>query len=262
MTTNLTDLSALKDHPTYCLGDQIKEICRPLFNNFSINYFSYVQVYIENNEIKSLAVTNSNKILVFDYMQSSYKFIFNGKKLHTWVSTHDPQAQKEMGTNLSLYNVILIEKVHSYHIETLEFASPTPYTSPLEFCSNKELLNQFLMYFKDKARGILKTIEKEPLYFPQSRFSKLENPDQPYEDFCQATRIKKLPLKFKSQEIIFTRREFEVLSLLIKGKGMREIGKILKISPRTVESYLYNAKDKTNTFTISQLLQCFKDSLF
>jgi Response regulator containing a CheY-like receiver domain and an HTH DNA-binding domain len=86
--------------------------------------------------------------------------------------------------------------------------------------------------------------------------------DQIYKEFCQAIKTKKLPFRFKAQDIILSQREFDILNLLIKGKSMREIGQILKISPRTVETYIYTAKDKTNTFTTSRLLDLFADSLF
>jgi DNA-binding CsgD family transcriptional regulator len=262
MATKFTDLDTLRERPFYCLGDKTAELCTPLFSNFPINYFCYGRIYTENNKINSFIVTHSNKNWFRYFCQSQYKFIITRKKIHTWSSTMESKAQKEAGVIFGAYNGILLEKIDPEYIEVLEFASPNLHTTPLDFCSNKELVNKFLIYFKDKAKEILKAAEKEPLYFPPNRFLKLANPDQSYDNFCQAINTQTLPLKFKSQEVVFTKREFEVLSLLIKGKNMREVGKILKISPRTVESYLYNAKDKTKSYTVSQLLEYFADSLF
>jgi DNA-binding CsgD family transcriptional regulator len=262
MTAKITDLSTLKEHPFYCLGDRAAEVCAPLFNNFPISYFNYAKVTMEKSLMISVITLTSGQDWFHYYCKSKFKFLNDGKKMYSWLSTMYPSAQREAGIRFGLYNGLILEKIHPDHIEALEFASPTPYTSPIEFCSNKELVNQFIIYFKDKAKGILKAVEQEPLYFPQNKFLKLTNLDHPYDDFCYTIKTQKIPLKFKSQEVIFTRREFEVLSLLTKGKSMREVGRTLSISPRTVESYLYNAKDKTKSFTVNKLLESFASSLF
>lgn len=262
MTTKFTDISDFKEHPTYYFGDTIAEICAPLFNNFPINHFRYGCVYREDSETIKMVGVISNKNWTLHYLQNNYKFLSNGKKIHSWSSSMEPRARKDAGINFGLYNGIILEKVQPDYIEAVEFASPTKYTCPIEICGDKQLLNQFLVYFKDKAKNILKTIEKEPLCFPRNRSLILENPDQPYDDFCQSIKTKRLPLAFKSQKISFTQREFEVLSLLIKGKSMHEIGNILQISQRTAETHLYNAKNKTKTFTANQLLREFEESLF
>jgi DNA-binding CsgD family transcriptional regulator len=47
-----------------------------------------------------------------------------------------------------------------------------------------------------------------------------------------------------SNEIVFTPREEQCLMQLIRGKSAKEVGKVLKISHRTVESYLESIKQK------------------
>ncbi len=260
----ITDLSHFNEHPAYILGDKITDICAPLFNNFTINHFDYSIRYLKsdkNDMPNIIAIAGGDKNWFRHYLQSDYNFLYNGRKTHSWQSVMSSEALEDAATNFNHYNGIIFEKVNSEYIEFFGFASPNECT-PVEFCSNKKLLNQFILYFKDKARDILKTIEKEPICFPKSRFLNIEDSDQPYTEFCQAIRIRKLPLRFRTQEVIFSQREFDILSLLVKGKTMREIASILKISPRTVETYIYTAKDKTNTFTTSRLLDLFADSLF
>lgn len=56
-----------------------------------------------------------------------------------------------------------------------------------------------------------------------------------------------------------SRREREVLSLLLKGKGNKEIGSILFISHRTVEKHKANLKTKLNCETTVELaVYCMK----
>ena len=262
MTNKFTDLSRITEHPAYCLGDKIAEICAPLFNSFAINYFSYSRIYIERDGTKLLINACCNKSWLQYYYCKKYKLLNTGKPFNFWMVVMEPRALKDAGVIFSHHNGIIFDKIFPDCFESLEFASPTSNTCPLEFCNNKALLNQFLIYFKCKAANVLKILEKEPLYLSQKRFPKIELIDQAYNDFCQAIKIKKVPLRFKSKEIIFTRREFDVLSLMTKGKSMCEVGNILQISPRTVENYVYNAKEKSLAFTVNQLLEYFSASLF
>ncbi len=54
-------------------------------------------------------------------------------------------------------------------------------------------------------------------------------------------------------ELKLSQREYECSYYFAKGKSIREIGKLLKLSPRTVESYLDNVKLKLNCPSKAQL---------
>ncbi len=263
MPTNYTDLSRIKEHPYYQLSDKVAEICAPLFNNFTINYFGYACMCFEGNRVKMFGA-NSNKKWLSYYLSNNYPVLCSSKKTCDWLSIMPTDALTKAGSyDFNQYNGILVGKKHLDYIECFEFASPNPHVSPLEFCVNKEILNKFILYFKYKAGSIIKASEREPLLLPTSKVLKAEDPYQPsYNKFYQAIKMRKLPLRLKNQEVLLSQREFDILSLLVKGKTMREIAQILNISSRTVETYIYTTKDKTNAFTTSHLLDLFADSLF
>jgi DNA-binding CsgD family transcriptional regulator len=50
-------------------------------------------------------------------------------------------------------------------------------------------------------------------------------------------------------------RESECLFYLIRNRGLKTIGKLLNISPRTVETHINNIKKKVNCYTTSQLIE-------
>lgn len=56
-------------------------------------------------------------------------------------------------------------------------------------------------------------------------------------------------------EIYFSRREQEVIDWLLCGKSIRQIGEIMELSSRTVESYYNNIKRKANVNTKSELFE-------
>ncbi len=61
--------------------------------------------------------------------------------------------------------------------------------------------------------------------------------------------------KWFQQKLFFPKREQECLYLLVTGKTIKQIARILKLSPRTVEHYLESVKEKTGTTHRSELIE-------
>ncbi|MBY0373880.1 MAG: LuxR C-terminal-related transcriptional regulator, partial [Bryobacteraceae bacterium] len=57
------------------------------------------------------------------------------------------------------------------------------------------------------------------------------------------------------QTIEVTPRQREVLQLLAEGKSAKEIGALLDISPRTVETHKYKMMDDLGVKTTAELIQ-------
>ncbi len=62
--------------------------------------------------------------------------------------------------------------------------------------------------------------------------------------------------------LLLSNRQQECLFLLVRGKTIKEIGRILKISPRTVEDHMNAIKSKMDCYTKSQLIEKAIDSGF
>jgi DNA-binding CsgD family transcriptional regulator len=60
-------------------------------------------------------------------------------------------------------------------------------------------------------------------------------------------------------DFYFTKREAEVLRLVVRGKTAKEIAIKLSLSPRTIETYLATIKIKTNSSTKSELIDKVMD---
>lgn len=67
------------------------------------------------------------------------------------------------------------------------------------------------------------------------------------------SKYTRLPGKQKN-EIYLTQRELECLVLIVRGKTTKLVGKILQISPRTVEQYIVSLKLKFNVNCKSELI--------
>lgn len=73
-------------------------------------------------------------------------------------------------------------------------------------------------------------------------------------------RMYRLGEKFK--HIHFSKREAECMVHLLKGKSVRGVAKLLGLSPRTVEFYVVNMKNKVNCRTKFELVDLVMDSDF
>ncbi len=77
-----------------------------------------------------------------------------------------------------------------------------------------------------------------------------------------AIKTNKIRMNFKSKEVILTKREYECLLHLSRGKTMKETAQKLQISSRTIESYLASARKKTGFIPRSKLIDTFLENLF
>jgi DNA-binding CsgD family transcriptional regulator len=62
--------------------------------------------------------------------------------------------------------------------------------------------------------------------------------------FLQETQLQRRFLKTHTKDVPLTRREAQCLTYLSLGKSAKEIARIIDLSPRTVEDYLRNLKNK------------------
>lgn len=252
--------NVIKKNIAYLSVEDINEICDPLFKKFSINYFLYARKYKDN----SLLALTSHRDWYCHYLNNHYPLLITSVEgVHTWVTTMLPSAMEEGANSFNLYNGIVLEKNYPEFIEVVEFASSSPYNHPIEFiCNHKDFFNKFIFYFKEKANALIQKADNERLYLPASMYSNQKNSSSPYDEFCRAIHIKKFNMNFNSQNIIFSKREFEVLLFLSEGKTMKQIAKLMNLSFRTCEAHLQNAKNKTTHMTTNILINNFRRNLF
>ncbi|MCK4608436.1 MAG: helix-turn-helix domain-containing protein [Gammaproteobacteria bacterium] len=181
--------------------------------------------------------------------------------VYSWDKFMPDEAIADGGNYFNHHQGIVIFKKHQDFIEQLEFASADKNYPAIELCLNKfHLLEKFVFYFKDKAAKLIAKSDKEHLIIPDSMQNKALE-EKTYSEFCNLIKTNKIHLNFKSKAIILTKREYEVLLQFAQGKTVKEAAKVLNISPRTVESHLKNAKDKSNCLFKSQIIDILRNSL-
>jgi len=129
------------------------------------------------------------------------------------------------------------------------------------FMNNKDILCKFCDLFKLEAKDIIDCSDKSKLaIFKNGLNSQMfTNPSSKKQN-----REKNFLCGLNSQQNIaptksiqFSNQENNCIKLLAQGRTMKEIGRALNISPRTVESYIANVKNKTGYNFKSQIIDLF-----
>lgn len=76
----------------------------------------------------------------------------------------------------------------------------------------------------------------------------------PKEDFSPLP-IKRYILSGKYEGIVLPKREADTLGYLAQGNSIKEIAKLMQLSPRTVRYYIDNAKNRLKTTRKSELIK-------
>ena len=75
-------------------------------------------------------------------------------------------------------------------------------------------------------------------------------------------RLRMYILGPKFKDIYFSRREAECMAHLLRGKSAGGVAKILNLSPRTIEFYIKNMKNKLDCQSKFELIDLVGDSDF
>lgn len=256
------------------ISGKLNDICVPLFKNFGFSSFGYTRIREDGGRL----VLETNKQWLEYYSEKEFEEKNEGahslvhnlsqtmtsscpQEFYVNVLTGDPQSKlHDYLYSLDLWNSISIYVHMNKFIEVFHLSTTRDSQNTMEFCFNKkDLLQRFLHYFRDKISDL--DIEKAPFIVDKSLskvFTKIDTSEQGskelanIEEFIKETSVDKFYLKTHGKFI--TRREAECLHYLALGKSCKEIAKILKISPRTVETYFIILKTKTHSTTKNELV--------
>lgn len=248
-------------------SNQIQKITRPLREHFGIEYFTYhqidnegkyvvlvdqprwaehyvdKQIYLDDPYLRHPQVYHSGITMIQDFGSEKYK--------QTVMKACKNVLDVDVGT-------LFIHKT-AEHVEFFGFAAKK--TSALEKLTLNQtpLLKSFASYFKKELRSLLQTMETEANHLFHLKGK----------DFCCADPIYPTldPLIYKAylkdlglsslikKATLLSSRENQCIRLLLEGKSAKETGLALRLSPRTIEFYLENIKNKLSCTSKQEILK-------
>lgn len=252
----------------------IKDICKPLFENFPIHYFDYFRTYKDGSRIFLCSSLAWAEYFLNQCYGNSKNFTFevpSGLTYFSWEQIKNlliktdkmlfENKLKDAYSNFNIANGIVITENHGDYVDYYNFATSPDKDNIQEFYSeNTDILKRFILYFREKANDLIK-ISSEHKFVPceiedvnhSEKYGYKENKFEAQRKiFSEKTEINRFYLS--DYQTYLTKREVICLKLLSKNLLVKQIADQLSLSQRSVEFYIRNIKLKLNLHRQSELI--------
>lgn len=257
-------LDLITKHPSILYANEIDELCKPL-QKLNICYFAHVKI----SHDKKFSAISSHPVFTQHYLINKFYtadihmvdenrfgefFVWDGIEF----SGESARMCREAG-EIGLHNPFtIIERTHE-GIEYFHFASNTINRQVNQaYLANLDLLKVFIAYFKEnvnQSRALSKAyaFKIDVNSVPPTSF---EDDSIIYDrsEFIQCIQPAKIDNRIFINNVKLSTRQSEILRHVVRGKTMKEISKIINLSPRTIGHYFQTIKDKMNVSSRSELV--------
>jgi DNA-binding CsgD family transcriptional regulator len=249
----------------------IQEATRPLRDHFGITYFTYHK--IDSNGKYTVLVdrpdwaehyVDKQLFLEDPYLRHPSMYTSGVTFMHEHGSKIFKKSLSQSGKQvLSAESGLLLIQKYADSVEFLGFcANPQKVKLQHLYLNHLHMLHAFGSFFKHKLQTILKKMESEANtlsslkgndYFTQEHITlELTHNDR-------LSYYKKLGLPIALQAEKLSSREIQCLKYMVLGDSMKEIAAKLGLSPRTIESYFENIKNKLSCWNKGCLFAIAKE---
>ncbi len=253
-------------------ANQISKATRPLRDHFGISYFTYHKIDADGKYVVLVDRPDWAENYVTEQLFRNDPYLRHPAVYQSGISLIGSYGSKEYKKNILEagkkvlgvdIGAILIQKNDSL-VEFFGFFGSKK-DSFLEslYLNHSPLLKSFAIHFKKELRSILTDMEKSSSLLVDLKgkdFFCEENIDP---NIALPTRLayyKDLGMKSEIEKIgQLSSRERQCVKLLVQDKSAKETAIILGLSPRTVEFYLENVKDKLFCFSKLELAKLVKN---
>lgn len=240
----------------YCYFQTLKDGAHLLhFNNFELAMEQYTTITNEGKLFTSL-IENSSSELKYAYVMGDIGK-FDSKNdailLTSWRHNH--------------WNILTTRRLkNDKTFEGWAFSLGRNFQNPQSFFEKRiDLIKRFIAYFEIVGADLIDMSDRKKLLTFDQRFCFHKNSEdaelvKASVEFLRKTSLKGLAFQHKGQVLKFTKRQGQCLYYLAQNSTIKEIARILDISPRTVEGFLQTLKDKTQLSTKRELINLVNDN--
>ncbi len=237
---------------------EIKDICQPFFKESQLSYLLYIR-HFKNNQRLWLTTHGEwseyyfkKQYHLLSPFENTNSTVISGKYL--WSTLSGQQVFMDARLFFDIDHGITIVNHLKDCVEFVHLAANGSHSEVLNFYLNKmNHINQFIFYFRDIAKDLIKMAEQNMLPFSFNRPVYLKNVHQPHQCLPSYSLTQKKLLSENYHYSAITPREAECIEWLKKGKTATEIALILGTSKRTVETHLKSLKEKLRCYNSFQL---------
>ena len=272
MSPNSNNLIAFQYNAS--IDHRMKELCEPL-KYLGLTHFGYLKFFKDGTYLKLgndlRWIENYLKNNLADKTEAfaeSLKLVPRFKLDHQiWPQSKGQDCIAEL-YNFNICNGINFCYKSDDYIEVYYFATKKDNDQIINIYMNHlPCLQKFSLFFKDKAKDLININDHNKLACQDSNVSffdavsaqeSISTPD--INSFAHDTKINRYFLNGKYWDTYLTKQEALCLKYLSIGRTTKEIGKIISLSSRTVESYIENIKLKLGVRNTSIIIDIFLEN--
>lgn len=245
-------MNKLKNHVLFQYASSVIQTCSYL-SQLNIDGFIFMRRFPDGTFIDLSNQLKWSEDFLTRFLQGEFdqKNVDNHMLIQPGVSlwSHNPDNSiwKEGRIDWGFHSGISIAKEGPNWTDIFCFYSrKMPAEMDVEFLKNFHLLEKFALLFVDRFQKVICLGEEHRLITPSLYLS-------------HSSHQKKLLPELTSQIEQLSARERECIFYVAKGNTAAEVGKIMHLSQRTVETYLQTAKDKMCVKKTSDLIKLFPE---
>lgn len=233
---------------------EIQEICKPL-KELGVNFFNYVRFY------------NDGSITILTTQGDWLKFCLENERprvgnildltdgIYFWQDIFEKEVICDAKNSFNICKGMQFMNITSEYRDVYAFASENDSDYMLSYYfNNMDLFQKFILYFLDKTEDLFRQADKNRIVAPDAmKIPSIEH------DMKKLSRIKFMNrIRFQShlngEKLKLSQQQMSCLNYLSMGYTAKEIGQILDISHRTVETYIIKIKEKLKCETKPELI--------
>lgn len=252
----------LHKHPSLLHAQEIAEICSPL-RKLNITYFGHVKI----DAGKKFAALGNNPLFTEHYLKNKYYmtdihmvdekkfgkfFVWDGIQF----TGQSAQMCHEAAEYFDIHNPFtIIQRNSNGSIDYYHFANNSSRKQINQaYLANLDLLNLFILYYKEQIRQSKALMKAYDFTIDVKHAPTVEFEDSSLTyDRSQFMQQIDNNMRLEIGGVMLSKRQSQLLQFFMAGKTIKEIAKILNLSPRTVGHYFETVKHKLDVTTRSEL---------
>jgi DNA-binding CsgD family transcriptional regulator len=241
-------------HPTLLLRHKIQSLTQDFCQQMGLSYFQYLRCFADGSVG---LLTNKTELLEYFQKQRDIPLVYSAfetqheNQASYWflwdeaLPEHPVQLARE---KFGIYHGLTFVRRSRDYYDMIAVAMPKPHAHASSFYLNKlKSIDFFIHEFDKNHQQLVQTMHQNPITVP------LRQRDMNCEKICLGNA--KLKVKGRRGYTHITVQELACLRLLSLGRSYKEIAKQLDVSPRTVETYIYRIKLRTDFYTLQELIE-------
>lgn len=240
------------DHPMLAVKTKIQEVCGNFLEMFGFSYFQYLRCFADGSI--GLLTNNTGLLEYFQHIDNSPVVFSSFENEHEnahsyWFLWDEELPESPVQVAREKFNIrnglTLVRRSKNYY-DMIAVALPSEQANPGSFYLNKlKAIEQFVNEFDADNKDLIQLMNKNPIVLPASYR------DVNYQKMCLTKG--KVIVAGKYGETHVTAQELACLRLFIHGEPYKKIAQELKISLRTVETYMIRVRQRTGLSTRAEL---------